>query len=459
MSRSILLFYWAVFLFLINPANLCAQSLSLEEYMGYVKQFHPFVKQAEIVLNESEAKLLKARGAFDPNVAVKFKEKTVKDSPYYEQLNATFTLPTPFGIELKAELSEAEGRLLNPENFISGDQLYAVGADLDLGKGLIANSRNIALKQAKRFVQQAEEENRLAVNQILEAASHAFLDWYTAYQQWEILEEFVANAAFRFKGVKRRVETGDLAPIDSIEARIAYNNRKLMWEKSRVKLNTAALKASNFLWLENQPLEIKSAVIPILSKDCMLYYESFQNIVLENHPKIKALQYKVEQGQLEQRLQRNNLLPEIKLGYRRLSRKNPLQNIQGGLDPENNMTQLKIKMPLFLRKERANLKLSTLKVNDLRLEQEQVKLELTNKIAALEAQKNSLIEQKYFALNMAEDYKILYRGEQKKFDAGESSLFLVNSREAKWLEASQKFISLQQLQQKIKLTHYFLLNF
>lgn len=459
MSRSILLFYWAVFLFLINAADLCAQSLSLEEYMGYVKQFHPFVKQAEIVLNESEAKLLKARGAFDPNVAVKFKEKTVKDIPYYEQLNATFTLPTPFGIELKAELSEAEGRLLNPENFVSGDQLYAIGADLDLGKGLIANSRNIALKQAKRFVQQAEEENLLVVNQILEAASHAFLDWYTAFKQWEILGEFVANAAFRFKGVKKRVETGDLAPIDSIEARIAYNNRKLMWEKSQVKLNTTALKASNFLWLDNQPLEIKPMVVPTMTNNSLLPFENSQNIVLDNHPKIKALQYKVEQGQLEQRLQRNNLLPEIKLGYRWLSSTNPLLHLQAGLDPENNITQLKIKMPLFLRKERANLKLSTLKINDLRLEQEQVKLELNNKIAALKAQQNSLMKQKSIALNVADDYKILYQGEQKKFDAGESSLFLVNSREAKWLDASQKYIALEQAQQKIKLSHYFLLNF
>ena len=459
MSRSILLFYCAVFLFLINVANLCAQSLSLEEYMGYVKQFHPFVKQAEIVLNESEAKLLKARGAFDPNVAVKFKEKTVKDSPYYEQLNATFTLPTPFGIELKAELSEAEGRLLNPENFVSGDQLYAIGVDLNLGKGLIANSRNIALKQAKRFVQQAEEENRLVVNQILEAASHAFLDWYTAFKQWEILGEFVANAAFRFKGVKKRVETGDLAPIDSIEARIAYNNRKLMWEKSQVKLNTTALEASNFLWLDNQPLEIKPMVVPTMTNNSLLPFENSQNIVLDNHPKIKALQYKVEQGQLEQRLQRNNLLPEIKLGYRWLSSTNPLQHIQAGLDPENNITQLKIKMPLFLRKERANLKLTTLKINDLRLEQEQVKLELNNKIAALKAQQNSLMKQKSIALNVADDYKILYQGEQKKFDAGESSLFLVNSREAKWLDASQKYIALEQAQQKTKLSHYFLLNF
>ena len=174
---------------------------------------------------------------------------------------------------------------------------------------------------------------------------------------------------------------------------------------------------------------------------------------------IKALQYKVEQGQLEQRLQRNNLLPEIKLGYLWLSSTNPLQHLQAGLDPENNITQLKIKMPLFLRKERANLKLSTLKINDLRLEQVQVKLELNNKIAALKAQQNSLMKQKSIALNVADDYKILYQGEQKKFDAGESSLFLVNSREAKWLDASQKYIALEQAQQKTKLSHYFLLNF
>ena len=116
-------------------------------------------------------------------------------------------------------------------------------------------------------------------------------------------------------------------------------------------------------------------------------------------------------------------------------------------------------MPLFLRKERANLKLSSLKLDDLVLAQEQTRLELGNKIDALNAQKNSLTKQKQLTKQMVEDYKILFEGEQKKFDAGESSLFLVNSREAKWLDAVQKFIGIEQAEQKTKLSYYFLVNF
>jgi hypothetical protein len=38
--------------------------MTLPEYLGYVKSYHPIVKQANLVINTSEAKLLKARGAF-----------------------------------------------------------------------------------------------------------------------------------------------------------------------------------------------------------------------------------------------------------------------------------------------------------------------------------------------------------------------------------------------------------
>ena len=42
------------------------QTLTFEEYLGYVKQHHPLLKQAELVLSQGEAQLLKARGGFDP---------------------------------------------------------------------------------------------------------------------------------------------------------------------------------------------------------------------------------------------------------------------------------------------------------------------------------------------------------------------------------------------------------
>ena len=51
--------------------------ISLAEYLGYVKTYHPIVKQANLIINESEAKLMKARGAFDPKLEVDYDRKKV----------------------------------------------------------------------------------------------------------------------------------------------------------------------------------------------------------------------------------------------------------------------------------------------------------------------------------------------------------------------------------------------
>ena len=56
--------------------------LTLSEYLGYVKKYHPVVKQAQLITSQSEAKLLKARGGFDPKIGA--------DSVSYTHL----TLPT-----------------------------------------------------------------------------------------------------------------------------------------------------------------------------------------------------------------------------------------------------------------------------------------------------------------------------------------------------------------------------
>ncbi|MGA9270202.1 MAG: transporter, partial [Lutimonas sp.] len=74
-----------------NPyQELDPETLSLSEYLGYVKSFHPVVKQANLVINEGEAKLLKARGAFDPKLEVDMDRKEFKNTDYYDKLNAAF---------------------------------------------------------------------------------------------------------------------------------------------------------------------------------------------------------------------------------------------------------------------------------------------------------------------------------------------------------------------------------
>ncbi|NNL81940.1 MAG: transporter, partial [Winogradskyella sp.] len=42
--------------------------LRFDEYLGYVKKFHPIVKQANLIIDEGQANLMQSRGAFDPKL-------------------------------------------------------------------------------------------------------------------------------------------------------------------------------------------------------------------------------------------------------------------------------------------------------------------------------------------------------------------------------------------------------
>ena len=112
--------YLIPFFLLIFSKNFSQDSLNsvmtLSEYLVYVKKYHPLVKQASLLINESEANLLKARGTFDPVIEVDFDNKKFKDKEYYNKLNSVFKIPTYYGIEFKANIEDNSGLFLNPEN-------------------------------------------------------------------------------------------------------------------------------------------------------------------------------------------------------------------------------------------------------------------------------------------------------------------------------------------------------
>ena len=67
---------------------------------------------------------------------------------------------------------------------------------------------------------------------------------------------------------------------------------------------------------------------------------------------------------------------------------------------------------------------------------------LKNKIKAYQVEIDNLFDQISLFRQAIENYKNLVYGEQRKFEEGESSLFLVNSRENKLIEAEVKLVEL-----------------
>jgi outer membrane protein TolC len=421
--------------------------MTLSEYLGYVKAFHPIVKQANLIVNESELKLLKSRGAFDPKLEVDYDRKKFKNTEYYDRLNATFKIPTWYGFEFKGNFEENDGVYLNPEATVPDEGLYSVGVSVDIARGLIMNERMSMLKQAKLFVQQAEMDRQLLVNDILFQASVTYFNWLKAYNEKMVFEDFVENASLRFNGVKKSYEVGERAAIDTTESRIALNDRRLNFEKSRINYIKATLDLSNYLWLENNvPIELQDNIIPdsntFLEIDGVFSTSEFDmaSFDINNHPKMLSLDYKYEGLDIERRFAANNLLPRINLEYNFLSETPEEIN---SFNTANYKSGVNVSFPLFLRKERADLKLAKLKMQDTEFEIEATKVTLKNKISAIDQELDSFVTQNDFNTNIVNDYEALLAAEERKFFLGESSIFLVNSRESKLIDAKLKAINLE----------------
>jgi outer membrane protein TolC len=420
--------------------------LTFEEYIGYVKQHHPLVKQANLQLSVGEANLLKARGGFDPKIEVDYDRKKFKGIEYYDELNAAFTIPTWYGIDFKANFEENSGAFLDPSLTIPDGGLYSAGVSFSLAQGFLTNERMATLKKARFFVEQTKAERDLLVNQLIFEASLAYMEWVEAYNEQQIYQNFLSNALVRFNGVKRSVELGDKAAIDSTEARITLQDRRLSLEAASLKRRKAALKASNYLWIDQVPVVISETMNPKLPEEAALQNSLFLEgittdlAVLTNHPKIRSLDAKVEGLEVDRFLKRTMLLPKVDLQYNFLT---PDADRLNSLNTANYKAGLQLSFPLFLRKERGELKLANLKLQDARFERTSASLVLQNKIAAVAAEITSLLQQNELINEIVLDYGILVAAEERKFQLGESSLFLVNSREQKLIEASLKANELQ----------------
>jgi outer membrane protein TolC len=450
MKRIILLFL--LFHFVANSQtidikpNVLDKEFSFNEYLGYVKKFHPLVKNANLEISAAQANLMMARGGFDPKIEVDFDQKQFKGKEYYSVLNSSFKIPTWYGIEIKAGFDSNEGIFLNPENNVPTNGLALIGISVPLGQGLFINQRMADLRKAKFQIQLSQAERKLEAINVLYDAAVAYFNWKRNYNEVKLYEQYNTNAQIRFKGIKELINQGDKPAIDSIEAGIIVKNRMLSLEDSQLKLNKAKLELSNFIWLENSiPVELSDSLFPEEKLDVTIRETLKTNDLLSadfsiiNHPKINALERKIDMLTVEKELKANMLLPKIDVGYSYLSEPSYIQ--------DRNFNDYKVGMnfnfPLFLRKERGSLKIAKFKIQETEFALSLEKVQLSNKINAQKIEIESLIKQRNLINGLVNDNNAMLLSEERLFTFGESSLFLINTRENNLVTAQLASILLE----------------
>lgn len=408
------------------------KELSYNEFLGYVKKYHPLVKSAQLEINKAQANLMMARGGFDPKIEADFDQKQFKGKEYFSVFNSSFKIPTWYGIEVKAGFDNSEGIFVNPENTLPNQGLTSLGITIPVGQGLLINQRMADLRKAKIQIQLSQAERKLQAIEVVYNASIAYFNWKRNYSEVQLYKNYLKNAEIRYKGILTLIKNGDKPAIDSVEAGIVLKTRKWNLEDSSLKLTKAKLELSNYLWLDNNvPLELQDDIIPenrlekTIGETLKTNELLADNISIENHPKINSIENKLAILEVDRKLKVNSLLPKMDVGYHYLSE----PNYWNDTNFNNYKIGLNFKFPLFLRKERGSVQLAKFKIQDTKLSLNLERVQLKNKINAQQTEINSIEKQLQLLSDLVSGNSQMLQSEERLFSLGESSIFLLNSRE------------------------------
>ena len=423
-----------------NDTTIDQTTLTAEEYRELVLQNHPLTQQARLIQDRADAERLKSAGSFDPKIYGSMAEKDFDAKDYYALRDYGLKIPTWFGLTGKAGYERNNGVFLNPENNVPNDGLWFAELSLTLGKGLFIDERRAMLKQARLLQESADFEIRNELNQLMQNALAAYWDWYQAEQQYQIAQNALELAQFRFRGIRSSALIGETAMVDTLEAFIQVQNRRVNLQKRRAERVNARQKAETFLWLEGRiPLEISAQVRP--DYDIPQWGQLPENW-LNQHPLLQFYRLKLERLDIEQRWNREQLKPQVDLKYKLITEATG-GDIVEQYNADDFVWGLEASFPIFLRKERGRIQKTGVKIQSNQLEQDFKRRDLQNKVNALRNERLRTQEQLQETTNLVENYRRLLDAETTKFNNGESSLFLVNRREIKYVESRQKQAELE----------------
>ncbi len=413
-------------------------ALPVDTFLSIVERHHPLAQKARLIKEQARAARLKASGNFDPKLFSDVSQKRFKENEYYTLQNSGLEIPAWFGLKAKAGYELNDGIYLNNQNTVPASGLWYGDVSWTLGQGLFIDERRAAIKQARLLEEAAAFEIDLALNQLLEDALGAYWDWYAAYQEYKVYQEALLQAKFRFEGIKRQAIIGDKPLIDTLESAIQVQDRDIKYQAAKAELITRRNTLNTYLWMDGTiPLQVADSVYPEFDLGAGL--APLPANWFENHPALNAYRLKIDRLDIDRRLNIEQLKPELTVNYKFLNQ--PTQNdFFAEYSPDNYTWGVKASFPLFLRKGRGEVLKSELKIQESELELELKRLEIQNKVEALEAEAGLVGSQLQSARQMVANYKRLLDAENVKFRNGESSLFLVNSRELKYIDSRLKLI-------------------
>jgi outer membrane protein TolC len=412
-----------------------------DDLIAIVKKLHPVAKQAALEIRIADANVTSSRAGFDPVLQTQQNRKEWDGITYYDQSVTELKIPTWYGIDIYTGSETISGGRLNPEQ-TKGTITY-LGVNVPLVQNLLLDKRRAALQQAKVLRDQSEVYRRIVLNDLLQEALFSYWEWWQYYHMYKLVQSSLATAEKRLQMIITLSRIGELPAIDTLEAYTQVQLFRLQENEALTELAKAQLELSTFLWKEDgTAYMLPQDVVPASgTKNNELTLENFLTIS-NSHPELLDYNYRLNFFEIERRLKFQSLLPEVNLKYNQTGQ-NFSKTINSAWFQNSYRFGISLAVPLRLSEGRGGYQAARLKMQQVQLSRENKQVQIQNKVKQFFTEWQQTQKQINMQQNLVNNFLTLQRGEEIKLQNGESSLFMINAREQKTLEAQQKLIEIQ----------------
>lgn len=413
--------------------------LSLDAFLQMVLRESPEVRSIRLEDDRAAARLLEARGLFDPTFATGYEYKTQDEKDKLNVVRSGLSVPfnLPFSPNLTMDYRRGLGSSIDPSVATSTFGETRVGLEVAPLVGWTTGKRGVKLEKVRLEPRRADARQSVRRNQLLLDATRAYLTWVEAEQVLDVNRELLEVAVERQTFISRRARTGEEAAIDSVEAELIVVSREGAVAAATQKAEQAAAKLAVFLWnSDGSPMRFDFAApdvpgdgeAPAVRSDVPVAAEAMQR-ALRRRPELQEIDVKLQQTRIDERLARVGLRPDLKLEAQAVSYDDT------PMDVADVKVGIKIDQSLFFRGDRSAVEEAEIEVRqtDLKrlLTERKIEADVRSAVVGLrEAQRRAEAAERRVQLA-----RRLQQAEERRFDLGESTLFLLNQREQAFAEA------------------------
>ena len=409
--------------------------LSVNEVLAWIDRSHPLLKGAGTEKAAARGKMLKALGAFEPNLIndteiERFVPSGGPDDVRSVGFNDTLIEARhPWGFRGMVGIRHVLGgpAQIPDLGFNSNNDQVLIGGYFPLLRGLMVNPENAELQRSELADPRAEVKISQTRQDLFLAAATQFWDWVAMVKLSDVQRRAMGVADDRHKQVEGRAKAGAVAPLDVVEAGQEVQRRREIYIAAQRAVEQEQYKLSMFLWENQAPttpqLERAPDFPPLTTGPLPDTVRADKLQAKMDRPEIREVDIEAKINNIDLALAKNNLLPS--LDAEAAPARTPEKFVLG----LGYRFGLELKIPILQRRSRGEVLEAQAQADRLvlvqRYREQQVTVDVDNALSAIERAKERVTVAAE-SLRMA---KTLEDGERFRFSMGATSVLFVNLRE------------------------------